>query len=348
MPYIPESVAQDSLYRQLVPHLGKPIQGKVRDTYAIPGRPDLLLVVASDRISIFDFVLGFTVPLKGAVLTAMTVMWLRRVLHDTPNHLLPGGFGRNLYDFLPPEVHSINELMTRGLVVRKLDMVPVECIVRGFLTGSGLQDYNRTGAVCGHVLPVGLGDGSQLETPIFTPSTKAAEGHDENIDAAEVLAEYGEELGKRSLDLFIRGAEYAKQRRILLADTKFELGRDAKGVLTLGDEVVTPDSSRFWLDSDWAAAVAKNKSPVGFDKQAVRDQGKNVLTPFYTKVGEPIIGVNNLDPKDSAHRDYVGALVFGNTAVDVTTQTYLRIFEMLAGCNLNRFQQDFMAVRKKD
>lgn len=226
--------------------------GKVRDLYETDD--GLLLMVASDRISAYDFVLEPGIPDKGAILTQLSLWWFEQLKDVVPNHLAGPG---------PDE---------RSMLCVPLTMVPVECVARGYLTGSGLADYRATGRVSGVELPAGLTDGSRLAEPIFTPSTKAPAGqHDEPIDFDQVVelvgADTAHELRRITLEVYRRGAEIALERGIILADTKIELGWDADGVLTLGDEVLTPDSSRFWPLDSWEPGRAQPS----FDKQFVRD-----------------------------------------------------------------------------
>ncbi|HET9073258.1 MAG TPA: phosphoribosylaminoimidazolesuccinocarboxamide synthase [Solirubrobacteraceae bacterium] len=231
--------------------------GKVRDIYALGDR---LLLVASDRISTYDAVHPTPIPGKGAVLTGLTHFWLRRTAHIVPNHLI------SVTDGVPEEVRG------RGMVVRKLTMLPVEAVVRGYLSGSGWRDYRDSGIVSGIRLPDGLAESERLPEAIFTPSTKAAAGHDEAIDlatAARLIDDpvLAEQVRNTALALYGFAAEHAAARGIILADTKFEFGRDADGTLTLGDEVCTPDSSRFWPADDYAPGRVQ----ASFDKQFVRD-----------------------------------------------------------------------------
>jgi len=232
--------------------------GKVRDMYDLGER---LLMVASDRISTYDAVHPTPIPDKGAVLTGISVFWFERTAALVPNHVV------SATDGVPPEVRG------RALVVRKLDMLPVECVVRGYLSGSGWSEYQASGAVCGIALPAGLQESERLPEPIFTPATKAAEGeHDENVSfarAAELVGdpELAERLREVSLAVYGAAADHARARGIILADTKFELGLDPSGALTLGDEVCTPDSSRFWQVEGYAPGRAQPS----FDKQPVRD-----------------------------------------------------------------------------
>jgi phosphoribosylaminoimidazole-succinocarboxamide synthase len=229
-------------------HVGS---GKVRELYELDD--DRLLLVASDRISTFDVVLSTEIPDKGRVLTGLSAFWFARTREFVPNHLL--GLRAD----------------GRSTECRRLQMLPLECVVRGYLTGSGWKDYQATGAVCGHVLAEGLRDSDKLPEPIFTPATKAQEGHDENIDrgrAAELIGqERFEEVERVSLELYRFASEYAAERGILLADTKFELGLDEDGRLVLGDEAFTPDSSRFWPADEYEPG----RPQPSFDKQFVRD-----------------------------------------------------------------------------
>jgi phosphoribosylaminoimidazole-succinocarboxamide synthase len=231
--------------------------GKVREIYDLGDR---LLLVASDRISTYDVVHPTPIPDKGKVLTGLSAFWFERIADLVPHHLI------SATERVPEEARG------RALVVKKLTMVPVECVVRGYITGSGWKDYVATGRVSGIELPAGLRESEQLPEPIFTPSTKADVGHDETIDlsrAAELAgsADLADELARVSLAVYSRAAEHARSRGIILADTKFELGLDAEGVLTLGDEVLTPDSSRFWPVDGYEPGHGQPS----FDKQYVRD-----------------------------------------------------------------------------
>lgn len=237
--------------------------GKVRDIY-VPASvgtlegADRILMVASDRISAYDHVLASEIPDKGVVLTGLTLWWFDQLADVIGNHVTSTE--------VPAEVAG------RGMVCRPLDMFPIECVARGYLTGSGLADYRRTGAVCGVRLPAGLGESDKLEPAIFTPATKAQIGdHDENIGfdrAAEIVgAAEAEELRDVTLRIYTRAEEIARERGIILADTKFEFGRGPGGTILLADEVLTPDSSRFWD----AAAYAPGRAQASFDKQFVRD-----------------------------------------------------------------------------
>jgi phosphoribosylaminoimidazole-succinocarboxamide synthase len=229
-------------------HVGS---GKVRELYALDDRR--LLLVASDRISTFDVVLPTEIPDKGRVLTGLSAFWFARTRDICPNHLLA----------LRPDGRSTE--------CRRLEMLPIECVVRGYLSGSGWKDYSATGSVCGHALPPGLTESAQLPEPIFTPATKATTGHDENIDrgaAAELVgAALFDEVERVSLALYRFAAEHARARGIIIADTKFELGLDEQRRLVLGDEALTPDSSRFWPADEYRPGGAQ----ASFDKQYARD-----------------------------------------------------------------------------
>ena len=232
--------------------------GKVRELYRIDDGH--LLFVASDRISAYDYILDSQIPDKGRVLTAMSVFFFDHV--DAPNHLAgPPDDGR-----IPAEV------LGRALVVEQLEMVPVEAVARGYLTGSGLIDYEKTGAVCGIALPAGLVEASKFAEPLFTPASKAELGdHDENITFDDVVALIGaqraDQLRERTLQTYVQGAEHALTKGIIVADTKFEFGVDKNGALKLADEVFTPDSSRYWRADDYVEGVVQNS----FDKQFVRN-----------------------------------------------------------------------------
>ncbi len=230
--------------------------GKVRELYET--RDSVLLLVATDRISAFDYVLPTPIPDKGAILTRLSLWWFERLADLVPNHLL--------------DVPVPAQFAGRAMACRLLSMVPIECVARGYLAGSGLADYRRDGSVCGVALPAGLAEGSRLPGPIFTPATKAPRGaHDENIStaAAARLAGPGTaaELERITLAVYQRGAELAAARGVIVADTKIELGFDSEGTLRLADEVLTPDSSRFWAAGQWQPG----RPQPSFDKQFVRD-----------------------------------------------------------------------------
>ena len=229
--------------------------GKVREVYA---DGDDILLVASDRVSVFDVVLPTPIPDKGEILTRLSLWWFERLADIAPNHVI------SVTD-VPAEFAG------RAMRCRRLEMLPVECIARGYLAGLGLREYEASGAVSGVGLPPGLAEGSRLPEPIFTPTTKAAVGHDEFITFGDVAAEVGEPIAKElrriTLDVYRRGADLAAQRGIIVADTKLEFGLDAGGTLVLADEVLTPDSSRFWPADRWAPG----RPQYAMDKQIVRD-----------------------------------------------------------------------------
>jgi phosphoribosylaminoimidazole-succinocarboxamide synthase len=246
--------------------------GKVRDLYELPdGR---LLMVASDRISAFDFVLETTIPDKGEILTRMSLWWFDRLADLVPHHVLSTD--------VPESVRG------RAVVCERLEMYPVECVARGYLTGSGLLDYRATGEVCGLALPDGLEDGSRLPEPIFTPATKAALGeHDENVSYDAVEATVGTAVAASLRDLtlavYARAEALARERGIILADTKLEFGRRADGTIVLADEVLTPDSSRFWPADQWRPGRAQPS----YDKQIVRDWLLSPASGWDRSSGQP-------------------------------------------------------------
>lgn len=240
-------------------------RGKVRDIYEID--PQTLLIVTTDRMSAFDVIMNEPIPYKGVVLNQITLFWMDVFKDLAANHLL----ATDVRDFPAALAPYADELEGRAVVVRKAKPLPIECIVRGYLTGSGFKDYKATGSVCGYKLPTGLVDSAKLETPLFTPSTKADLGaHDENITLADAKSRIGEGLLKKiqelSLAIYSRGRDLAAQRGIIIADTKFEFGLNEKDILLI-DEVMTPDSSRFWP----ADRYVPGQSQPSFDKQYLRD-----------------------------------------------------------------------------
>ena len=243
------------------PLLGR---GKVRDLYAVG---DALLLIATDRISAFDHVLATGIPGKGKILTQISLFWFDLFKNSMPNHLITANVSQYPAALQP----YADQLEGRSMLVKRANMFPVECVARGYLTGSGWKEYKASGTVCGIPLPSGLLDGSRLPEPLYTPSTKSQDGaHDENIDYAATVALVGEadaaELRRLTLGLYSKAQAYAEARGIILADTKFEFGRTAEGII-LADEVLTPDSSRFWEGSAWKPGGAQPS----FDKQFVRD-----------------------------------------------------------------------------
>jgi phosphoribosylaminoimidazole-succinocarboxamide synthase len=240
-------------------------RGKVRDVYQVDD--DRLLIVATDRISAFDCVIPTPIERKGEVLTALSHFWFDKLGHIVPHHL-----ATTRIEEMPQAVQNhADELRGRSMLVRSTEVFPVECVVRGYITGSGWKDYQRSGEVCGHRLPAGLLESQALAEPIFTPATKAETGHDENISEERMSEIVGPEVTARlreiSLRLYQEAADYARARGIIIADTKFEFGRDSEGRILLIDEVLTPDSSRFWPADDYEIG----RGQASFDKQYVRD-----------------------------------------------------------------------------
>ena len=254
-----EPVSQTSL-----PGLPPPRRGKVRDVYDLG---DKLLIVATDRISAFDVVLSPGIPDKGILLTRLSNFWFGKFADVVPNHLLETDASK----FPEPLLAHRDLLSGRAVLVRKCRVVPFECVARGYLAGSGWKDYVRSGQVCRIPLPPGFREADRLPEPMFTPATKAEEGHDENVPLETMVKEVGRELAAKlrrlTLTLYGRAADYAKMRGILLADTKFEFGLDEYGGIVWIDEALTPDSSRFWPRESWRPGG----SPPSFDKQFLRD-----------------------------------------------------------------------------
>ncbi|HEY2353550.1 MAG TPA: phosphoribosylaminoimidazolesuccinocarboxamide synthase [Gaiellaceae bacterium] len=271
-----------------MPELQHVASGKVREIYSIDD--EKLLLVASDRISTFDVVLPTEIPDKGRVLTGLSGYWFTKLADIVPNHML--------------EIRDDG----RSMECRRLEMLPIECVVRGYLAGSGWKDYKASGEVCGHALPDGLRESDKLPTPIFTPATKATEGHDENISRAQAAELVGEELFQQveeaSIRLYKTAADHALKAGIIIADTKFEMGLDADGNLVLGDEALTPDSSRFWPGDTYEPGRAQDS----FDKQFVRDYCETT-------------GWDKTDPGPEIPVD----------VVDGTRAKYIEAFERLTG-----------------
>ena len=279
-------------------------RGKVRDVYQVD--EERLLLAATDRISAFDCVMPNPIPRKGAVLTALSAFWFGRLQNLTKNHFITADF-----DAMPEAVRQTEDFRGRSTLVRKTNVFPVECVVRGYLEGSGWKDYQATGKVCGHALPKKLKQCEKLPAPIFTPATKAQSGHDENVTEAEfaeiVGSETAEKLKSRSLMIYWSASEYASTRGIIIADTKFEFGADANGDILLIDEILTPDSSRFWA----AETYAPGRAQASFDKQFVRE---------YLET----LDWNKQPP----------APVLSKEIVEVTTARYLDAYRILTGKEL--------------
>jgi phosphoribosylaminoimidazole-succinocarboxamide synthase len=258
-------MTSSTLYESSIPDLPLIARGKVRDIYAIDEQ--YLLIVTTDRLSAYDVVLPDPIPGKGLVLTQLSNFWFRMMEDIVPNHLT---------ELTPASVIGdqvlARELGSRSIVVKRLQPLPIEAVVRGYLIGSGWRDYQATGMVCGIELPAGLPQAARLPSPLFTPATKADAGdHDENIDFVRAAALIGPELAAQVRDLtyqiYERAAAYAAERGIIIADTKFEFGLDEAGTVHVIDEILTPDSSRFWPAGEYATSI----SPASFDKQFVRD-----------------------------------------------------------------------------
>jgi phosphoribosylaminoimidazole-succinocarboxamide synthase len=252
------------LLRTSFPALTLHVSGKVRDVYKVDG--DQLLFVATDRISAFDYILATGIPHKGRVLTEISLFWFEFLKDIVANHLVTADA-----DQYPPAARQYAQpLRGRSMLVRRADMFPVECVVRGYISGSAWKEYKAQGTVCGLPLPAGLRESEKLPAPIFTPATKAATGHDENISFDQMAQLTGRDLAEKlrdlSLAIYQKAAEYALKKGIIIADTKFEFGRTVQGI-TLADEVLTPDSSRFWP----AAGYEAGRSQDSYDKQYVRD-----------------------------------------------------------------------------
>jgi len=267
-------------------------QGKVRDVYA---DGDDLILVASDRVSVYDVVLPTPIPDKGAILTQLSLWWFGQMAELVPNHVLS--------EDVPPDWKG------RAIRCRRLDMVPVECIARGYLAGLGLESYRATGAISGMRLPAGLVEADQLPKPVFTPTTKAEVGHDEFMTMEQVYDLVGrataDDLEQLTLAVYTRGAEIARERGVIIADTKFEFGSDAAGVLILGDEALTPDSSRFWKMADYQPG----RPQWSYDKQYLRDWSSSLRDWDRTYPGPPV-------PQE---------------VVDETRARYVEIFTQLTG-----------------
>jgi phosphoribosylaminoimidazole-succinocarboxamide synthase len=265
--FIPATQMDTTLSKPLLetdfPTLTLYARGKVRDLYAVSG---WLLLVATDRISAFDHVLGSGIPDKGRILTQLSLFWFDFLKDVVPNHLVTADVGQ-----FPDELKPFAaELRGRSMMVARAQMFPVECVVRGYLSGSGWKDYQQTGAVCGIPLPKGMVESQQLPEPIFTPASKSSSGHDENISFSDMEERIGRKSAERlreiSLEIYRRASEHAASKGLILADTKFEFGTTANGIV-LADEVLTPDSSRFWP----ADTYSPGKPQLSFDKQFVRD-----------------------------------------------------------------------------
>lgn len=290
------------LFQTNLPDLKLHSRGKVRDIYDLG---DSFLIISTDRLSAFDVVMNDPIPFKGRVLNQITKFWLEFTSEIVENHLLTDDF-----DDYPAVCRKYrDQLLNRSMIVRKVKIIPLECIIRGYISGSGWNDYKSTGSICGIQLPEGLIENSQLESPLFTPSTKAELGrHDENIDVAKgselVGRELFEQLEKVSISIYKKCSEFALRKGIIIADTKLEFGLDENGKLILADEVLTPDSSRFWPADKYRPGASQES----FDKQFVRDYLLNI--GFNKQPPPPVI------PADIIHK---------------TSEKYIQAFEILTG-----------------
>ena len=287
------------------PELELHASGKVRDVYALDR--ERLLFVATDRISAFDYVLATGIPHKGRVLTQLSLFWFDLLRDLVPNHLITADI-----DHYPASLQKhADQLRGRSMIVTRAEMFPVECVVRGYISGSAWKEYKATGQVCGIDLPKGLRESDRLAEPIFTPATKATSGHDENVSFSEMARLVGPEVSRQlrdiSVAIYVRAAEFARQKGIIIADTKFEFGRTAQGI-TLADEVLTPDSSRFWP----ADKYAPGSSQESFDKQYVRDYLEEIR--WNKQPPAPAL------PAEVARR---------------TSEKYVEAYHLLTGCELD-------------
>jgi len=349
MAKIPKNLQNDKFSKYLSQEdLIQVSQGKVRNTWHL--EDGQLLVVATDRISIFDFVLNALIPKKGEVLTALTHFWLTKVLSRFDHHLVPSQINpafNAAYDLREFAFDGLE--IERCLVVKNMvgKLYPFEMIYRHHIGGSVYKSYLKTGMAGGQQLPPDLPKWSKLDKPIFTPSTKEDVGHDVNIDADYFfteMAKKGLESEARSVvavlsDAYAWAYTYAKSKGILILDTKFEVAG-----LKIVDEILTPDSSRFTLEEDWEKAMKEGRDPIFLDKQPVRDWGATIVTPFLDENEKPIIGINKLNPKNLYHVEFVHSLEVPEEIINDTTARYLAISQMLTGQSLGEYQAKEMGV----
>ena len=321
-------------------------QGKVRDTYEIDERR--LLMVATDRISIFDFVLPALVPQKGEVLTALTHFWLKRKNIVGYHHLSEGYPSYAALSITHP-YHDAHFPYSRALVVGKQKVLPFEMIFRHHLGGSIYNNYQTTGLVAGSWVPPNIPKWHILNDPLFTPSTKSDKGHDVNISRLEfhnaafklwrgacVVASKAE---KELKEAYKKAYRYASERGILILDTKFECAGTYRDEVVLVDEALTPDSSRFTTVEDWKAAMKEGRDPIFYDKEPVRQWGRGIETPLTDEKGHPVLGINNLNPENPDHVDFVHSLTIPQHIIEETTKRYKQIFKMLVGMKLEDYQE---------
>lgn len=314
--------------------------GKVSEIWNLPGYPDKLLILTTDRKSIFDFVLNCLAPRTGEVITAMTVLFYTRVLKNFETHLVAWGAGIDRY--LPEELRNNTELQKRALVVDKYEVEQIELIWRFNLTGSGLKNYKKTGTVYGHPVPLNLKDGDELPEPLFTPTTKEDDEHDKPISPEDVAREHGKEYEQVSGEIAKQAHEYCLDRRIIMADLKQELSKKPRIVLL---DKMGGDEARFWDEDEWKQALKENRTPESYDKQILRNWGKGVPTPFQDEDEAPIIGLDNLDPNDGNHVIFVHNVVVPSEVIKETIERYFEIFRRLNdGKSLEDFQRDVMGI----
>lgn len=337
MAHIPEAVLQK---QPVLPGLPPPKRGKVRDCYELPEHPELLLFVASDRISVFDFVLNAAVGRKGEVLTAMN-HFMNQKLRDEDINTDLVAVGSAIDPYLPQELRGNVELQKRGTIVRRLKGPEFEDIVRICLTGSGWKSYKETGMAFEYPLPINLTEGCLLPEPIYTPTTKADTGHDKSVSAASVAEKYGTNRQELSLIAARICSKFAQSRGIVLADTKFEISVDANGGLVIVDEVATADSSRFWDEGEWKKCQAKKKMPSSFDKQFVRNWAKTVDI-------EKDENGRTREPENETDIAYVHSQIVPHNIINNTIKLYLYIFWRLTGMKLETYQREVMGIDVAD
>ena len=338
MATIPKGVTNsDAMGRLLALGYALLYQGKVGELYDVPGKPDQLLMVRSDRLSIFDFVLPCFVQRKGVVLVALTHYWLTQVFTDVPNHLLAWGSEPEKWIAAGWDMSDVSQLpLERTMLVRRCDIWPYEMIFRGHIGGSVWKQYQADGTVAGVQLPVGLSKWQKLDTPMFTPTTKEESGHDKAIalaDYTSATGDIGPALSARDLDLYVRAYDHAAERGLVLLDTKFENGTDGSVV----DEILTPDSSRYTTPEDLAAAIAEGRDPIFYDKEPVRIWGRGVVTPWGT-------GLQGLDPEEAEHLAFMADLEIPTSVTDEAEARYMNICHCITGLPLDTYLSEVMRV----
>ena len=341
MANIPESVKNLFLVKWNLNNLIH--QGKVRDTYKIENYidPNTLAVVATDRISIFDFVLDDTIAQKGEVLTALTHYWLTRIIFYS-NHLLQAD-----------KIHKLGLRycgydLKKTLFVRRMKIAPYEMVFRAHLGGSVYGKYLETGIVAGQRLPPGIKKWAKLEEPIFTPTTKAEDGNDKPISVEQFLSFIGQTLGdgrkiiETARRAYANAYKYAENRGILILDTKIEGAIRKGGRFMFCDEIFTPDSSRFTTVKDFAASIKEGRDPIFYDKEVVREWGRKIETPFTDKNSMRIVGINNLDPENDDHTKFVHSLKIPLEIKEEARRRYLAILKMITGEELSNYQKYYL------